>query len=174
MNRWLRFLITLIVEPFKKRIRYPEEHIISYRVWFTEADLSAMNASQVLMITEMARLSMVIRCGVFRKLIQYKWMPVMAASNIKFIKPIKRFQKFTVRSLMIGYDEKFWYMKHQLYNSKNELAAVILVKACYVCKAKVVPAVELLNLLNEPITSLPIPKYIQTYIEFEKQLMNDL
>jgi acyl-CoA thioesterase FadM len=174
MNRWIRFILTLITAPFQAKIRYNEELRINYRVWFTEADLSAINASQVLMITEIARLDMVIRCDIFQKLIQKKWMPILAAANIKFSKPIKRWEKFSVSSKMLGHDEKFWYMKHQLYNSKNEAAATILIKACYVCKGKVVPAIELLHLLNETVTIPEMPAYIQTYKEFEKQLMNNL
>lgn len=48
----------------------------------------------------------------FNDLLKRRWFPFANGIEITYIRPIKPFQKFMLRSKIADWDEKYWYAEH--------------------------------------------------------------
>ena len=82
---------------------------ISFRVWFCDIDnYGHMNNSNYNLYCDYGRYNLAVR------LFGYNWLTkeycVVGASNIQYIRPLKLFQKFIVRTAMVAVDGKnVWF-----------------------------------------------------------------
>ena len=82
---------------------------ISFRVWFCDIDnYGHMNNSNYNLYCDYGRYNLAVR------LFGYDWLTkeycVVGASNIQYIRPLKLFQKFIVRTAMVAVDGKnVWF-----------------------------------------------------------------
>ena len=127
MNRWLRILITIIRAKFRKKINPVEETSLNFRVWITDADLSIMNNAAMLSITELGRIDLMCRTGFLRHSRRNRLYLPLASISAQFYRPLKRFQKFQLKTQLIYWDEKWIYIKHHIVRN-GKIIAVALTK----------------------------------------------
>ena len=106
MSRWLRILFTIIRAKFHKKISLVEETSLNFLVWITDVDLSIMNNAAMLAITELGRIDLMCRTGFLKHSRRNKLYLPLASIHAQFTKPLKRFQKFQLKTQLIYWDEK--------------------------------------------------------------------
>lgn len=171
MTFWLRLLFTIIKAQFQKKLSWNEEVIQEFSVWITEADLSNLNDSRYLNFQELSKVRQMIGLGVFNKIVKMQWQPLASFHIIKYELPIKRFQKFKLRSNIVYFDEKFIYQQYR-FERKNLLMASIIVKACFYRKGGVVRVNDFFKLMGMDAPTLTgIPDVIAKMNRIEKALI---
>ena len=70
MSRWLRILSILIGARFRKKIKPDEEITLNFRVRIADVDLSIMNNTAIMAITELGRWDYAVRTG----FLKYAWI----------------------------------------------------------------------------------------------------
>jgi acyl-CoA thioesterase FadM len=128
MTRWVRTLITVISPQFRERINPDEETPLNFRVWITDVDLSIMNNAVMLTITEMGRVDLIIRTGFLKHAWKNRLYFPLASISAQFRSPLKRFQKFQLKTQLIYWDEKWIYISHRVVR-QGKTMAVALVKS---------------------------------------------
>ena len=128
MSRWLRILIIIIRARFRKKINPDEEITLNFRVWPTDVDLSIMNNTAMLAITELGRWDYMVRTGFLKYARTNKLYLPLASISAQFRRPLKRFQKFQLTTRIIYWDEKWIYISHRIVR-KEKTIAVALAKA---------------------------------------------
>jgi acyl-CoA thioesterase FadM len=85
-------------------------------------------------------------------------MPIMNACTVTYIREVKPFQKFDIKTKMIGWDEKYYYIE-QRFESENTLHAVAYVRGVFIHKGRRIEIDELLKVanFNESTPELPEP-----------------
>jgi len=164
LNRWIRFLILFIMSQFRKRINWDEESSLNFRVWITDADLSLMNNSVMIMMTELGRIDLILRTGFLKYAKRNGLYLPLASISVQFIRPLKRFQNFQLITQLIYWDNKWIYFSHRI-TSKGKTIAVALAKTTVKKGKERIPFETIINELNWEMKKQKCPEMIY---EFEK------
>lgn len=80
----------------------------------TDLDINRhMNNGVYFSIMDVARFDMLVRNGVWRVFRDKGWYPVVASETITFRKSLSLWQRFTIESKLVGYDDKAVYMEQR-------------------------------------------------------------
>jgi len=129
MNRLLRLLWLMWRSPRRSKVSAFGPCLTPFRVWFTDLDpLMHMNNGIYLCIMDLARLDLMIRSGLWRILNAEQWYPVVAAETIQFRRSLNLFQRFSISTRVLGWDEKAIVIE-QRFMRGEEVVAHALVRA---------------------------------------------
>ena len=154
MWRWWRLLIIYISAIFRKKIRLNDISNLSFRVWPQETDKKYMNNASYWTITEMGQMDFLFRTGLYKICRQNHWFPLVGSQKMVYKKPLKRFEKFNLRSKINYCDDKWFYIE-QTFLKNEQLIAKSLVKVIYRSKGGNVPVSQILKSLG---TELNLPR----------------
>ena len=164
MSRWLRILFILIGARFRKKIRPDEEFSLNFRVRIADVDLSIMSNTAILAITELGRWDYAVRTGFLKYARTNRLYLPLASISAQFRRPLKRFQKFQLRTQLIYWDEKWIYMSHRIVRKKKTIA-VALAKVALKKGKERIPFERVISDLNREMKPKRRPEMID---EFEK------
>lgn len=99
---------------FRSRLSTYDVAVTPFRVLPTDLDiLKHMNNGVYLSILDLGRLDLLSRSGMWAKLTKKGWYPVVVAETISFRKSLTLWQKFTVESRVLGFDDKAVYLEQR-------------------------------------------------------------
>jgi acyl-CoA thioesterase FadM len=170
MNRWLRILITIITAQFRKKTNPDEEISLNFRVWITDVDFSIMNNTAMLAITELGRWDLTVRTGFLKYSRKNRLYLPLASIAAQFVRPLKRFQKFQLKTQLIYWDEKWIYISHRVVR-EGKTIAVALAK-CTVKKGReLIPFENIIHELNWQMKPKNRPEMIDRFERGESLLL---
>lgn len=159
-----RFLFAI----FKSRFRLPlgvlDECVIAMRVWPNDLDLNMhMNSGRYISMMDIGRVEIMARSRILGRVLQRGWRPLVGATFIRYRKSLLPFERFTVRSHIVCWDEKWLYFEHIL-ERRGEVAAQAYVRALLRGPKGNVRMTELLELAGKAGTeSPPMPEAIAAW-----------
>ncbi|MEC8066963.1 MAG: thioesterase family protein [Pseudomonadota bacterium] len=99
----------------------------NFRVWPLDMDINIhMNNARYLSIMDLGRIYHMGKAGLLRQVFKHKWMPVVAKIDIRYIRAIGPFEKFTLKTEMTGHDDKYFHMKQTFMVNNREVAVANL------------------------------------------------
>lgn len=151
MNLYLRFLITILKALYSRKQAILTESRLSFRVmpWDCDINLHLTN-SRYLSFMDLGRIYLLGNIDMLRKMYQKRWLPVVVGINLSFIKPIAPFQKFTVITQIIGWDEKYLYVS-QRFEIAGKIYCSALVKALLMQGKDIISSKDLVNFSGETL-----------------------
>ena len=170
MGRWLRILCILIGARFRKKIGPDEEISLNFRVRIADVDLSIMNNTAMLAITEFGRWDYAVRTGFLKYAWKNKLYLPLASISAQFRKPLKRFQKFQLRTQLIYWDEKWIYVSHRIVR-KQKTIAVALAKVTFKKGRERIPFEKVISDFNWEMKPKSRPEMIDDFEKGETLLM---
>ena len=94
-----------VLEPSVRRMRVlPQDLDIMMHV----------NNGSYLQIMDVARFQFVAEGGALRLSRQNSWMPVVAASTLRYRRPLKLWNRFEVTSRNLAWDDRYFYMEQKI------------------------------------------------------------
>jgi acyl-CoA thioesterase FadM len=135
-----------------------------------------MNNGRYLTIMDLGRFDLVLRSGILKYMMKQKSIPVLAAAQVRWRLPLQPFQKYTLETRVICWDEKWVFMEQRFIirggRKDGAVAAIGLVKGSFYNneKRQTVPTAELLALLNMPHISPPMPDHVHAWQQAEESL----
>ncbi|CAM6002061.1 unnamed protein product [Sphagnum balticum] len=81
-------------------------------------------------IMDLARVEHVIRVGIMKQMLRHGWFILVGGQCIRYRKTLKRWQRYEVRSRILGWDNKWFYVT-QWFERKGEIYAVGTVRALF-------------------------------------------
>ena len=84
------------------------------RVWPHEADWTNVHQAIYPLYMEVGRWDVAIRSGLGRWMLKQRCAGIVGAQMIRYYRPLKRFQRFELRTRVLGWDSKWFYMEHRL------------------------------------------------------------
>jgi acyl-CoA thioesterase FadM len=101
----------------------------TFRVWPNDLDvLRHMNNGRYFSIMDLARVDLMARSGLWPKLKQAGLYPVVVHESMSFRRSLKLFDRFIVRTTVVGWDDKHILMEQAFWRGDTEVAFA-LVKA---------------------------------------------
>ena len=147
MVRWCRLLAIFIAAFFKPKMLATDSATLAFRVWPQEADKKYMNNASFWTITEMGQMDFLFRTGLYRYCRRYQWSPLVGSQKIVYRRPLKRFERFQLKSSIIFYDQKWVYFE-QTFLKDDRLVAKSLVKVLFRGKEGNIPVEKISTVLG--------------------------
>lgn len=177
MSFLLRLLRVILTAWFGKRRSMHEPSRIFVRVWPNDLDLNIhMNNGRFLTLMDLGRMDVMLRIGAMRLWFGKGWQPLVATSMCRHFKPLTCFQRFELRTTVLGWDEKWIYFEQRFLRGET-LHALAVVKAVMAGKEGPVPTQKLfteLELEADFPRSPALPAWVHAWLGAERDAINHL
>lgn len=140
MNLYFRFALLFLWRiGHCKRIDFLDTSKINYRVLPLDCDINLhLTNSRYPAFMDLARTYMIAEIGLMKQFLKNKWLPIVNAAEFTYIRDIKPFEKFTIETKIVGWDEKYFYIEHRIVTARG-LHCIAHVRGVFVCRGKQVP-----------------------------------
>ena len=136
---------------------------LSFRVWPNDLDTNLhMNNGRYLTLMDLGRLDLIIRTGLHRVLRARKWYPVVGAAHVVYRRSLDPFERFTMETRLLGWDEDWIYLRQDMIKGDGRLAARAIFKTVFLHRGKRIPSADLAEAFGLPAQSPPLPDAITT------------
>jgi len=138
-----------------------DESVVAFRVWLTDIDLNGhMNNGRYLTLMDLGRIDLMIRTGLAKVSLRRKWRPVVGSATIGFRRPLLPFQTYQLKTRILGWDAKWFYVE-QRFERRGNLVAVGMVRGLLRGRAGNIPPADVLRTVGLSIPSPEISRAIQ-------------
>ena len=136
------------------------------RVLPTDLDIYRhMNNGRYLSIADIGRFELLRRSGIFARLSENQWYPVVQCSTITHRRSLMPWQKFVLESRLIGADERAVYLEHR-FMVKDEMYARLVLKGRFLKRSGgTVTVTEMARALDVDISQLSVPEWIHRWAD---------
>ncbi len=135
MHMILRFFFLYLCRKRRPKAKFSETTEFSMRVLPIDLDfLWHVNNGVYFSYLDFGRMDMIFRNGVFDLSVKMGWYSVVAGETIKFGRSLKLWQKFTMQTQILGYDERNFFVAQKIL-SGDKLMASALIKVRFLKKA---------------------------------------
>lgn len=171
MKLYFRLIWLILTQSRRSRCSLMGPVDTDFRVLPNDLDaLLHVNNGVYLTLMDLGRTDLLLRSNAFSRLRKKGWYPVLAAETIRFKRSLKLWQRFTIRTQVVGWDERSIYLEQQ-FISKGRLVAKAVVDARFLArKGGVVTPAELLAFLELDETSPDLEPWITTWVASNRQL----
>jgi len=135
---------------------------LDFRCLPTDLDIFMhMTNSRYASFGDLSRVSFMIRTGAYDRLRRAGYFPVLGSSTFRFRRAILLWEKFTVSTSVLTWDDKWLYLLHK-FETKNDMPAIAVVKAAFISKQGRAPIEHVLTLMGYtgPKLDSPIAKAV--------------
>ncbi|MDJ0321208.1 acyl-CoA thioesterase [Pseudarthrobacter sp. PS3-L1] len=165
MHLLLRTLILLVTSRRRPPLTAWDTSSLTLRVLPTDIDIALhVNNGMYLALMDLGRFDLLIRSGMWTRMRQRSWGPVVAAETIAFRKSLKLWQKYSIETKIIGLDEKAIYSEQRMVVD-GEIYARAFIATRLVHKGKPVSQDAIIAELGTPPAELELPEWIHAWRE---------
>jgi acyl-CoA thioesterase FadM len=165
----VRFLLTMFKARFRSRIGPLDESVVRFTVLPHDCDLNVhLNAGRFVSFMDVGRIELIARMRFLGTLLRRGWRPVMGGAVVRFRRSVLPFQRFDVRSRVLGWDEKWIYVEH-IVEQEGTFCAIGHMRTVIRSKSGTVPPAEVLALLKFDIASPPLPEFVLRWRDAEDE-----
>ncbi len=125
------------------------------RVWPNDLDLFGhMNNGRYLTLMDLGRLQIVMKSGLLRVMRKHNWYAVVAAVEMRFRRPLRLWQRYTLITEIVDWDET-WFLFEQRFESAGKVYARALVQAQFRHQRERVAVVTVLESVGQQAERAP-------------------
>ena len=161
----VRFIITIFKARFRSRIQPLDESVVRFRALPHDCDLNFhLNAGRFVCFMDVARIELLARMRVLRPVIKRGWRPVVGGNVVRYRRSIQPFERFAVRSRVLGWDDKWFYIEHIVERHDGSLAAIGIMRTLLRTEGRNVEPRELMELMElGALQSPPLPEFVEQW-----------
>ncbi|MEP2781840.1 MAG: acyl-CoA thioesterase [Pseudoruegeria sp.] len=142
-------------------------NVTHHRCWPQDIDVfMELNNGRTLTLYDLGRVPMAVRIGFDRVLKKNNWGLTIAGSSVRYRRRVRMFQKFTMKSRLIGWDDKFMYLGQTMW-SNGTCTSQALLRAALTNKSGIVKPSEFAGELGLPIESPALPDWVANWVSAE-------
>lgn len=162
---FLRVAVVILKASFQKPVfDITAEQVISGRVTFNDIDMCHMNNARYLRECDFARYSLYTRNGVFKAVRALRGNMVVGASTIRYRRALCIGEGYELRSRIVTWDEKAFYLEQRFVSTKDELVCAVMY-----CKQSVIrstPDQIMQHLCKRKVECPEFPEDLQHWVSF--------
>jgi YbgC/YbaW family acyl-CoA thioester hydrolase len=123
MHMLLRTLLIFLRKNAGEKVGFLDETEYTMRVLPSDLDLLMhVNNGMYFSFMDFGRWDMIFRNGAFDKAKKNNWYTVVAGETIRFKKSLKLWDKFTMKTKMVGHDDKYFFIEQKFIKNGEEMA----------------------------------------------------
>lgn len=165
MHLLLRTLLMLFTSTRRPPLSVWDASSLQLRVLPTDIDIAMhVNNGMYFSLMDLGRFDLMVRSGVWKKMRQQGWGPVVAGETVAFRKSLQLWQKYIIESRIIGLDAKAIYFEQRMVVD-GEIYARAYIATRLVRKGKPVSQEEIIREFGAPPADLELPEWIHEWRE---------
>lgn len=169
MSYRLRLILKIISWILGPKLDITKEWRADYRVWPTEAEMSVVENARYGYLLVLERFRFVFCTVMWKICMKRGWTAVMGAQIYKVKRPLHRWQKFTIITKPLSWDDKWFYFEQRI-ESSGKLVCSAVVSCIFIAKDRKIPTSEILNLIGVHASSPVLSDAVVKFIEASKSL----
>ncbi len=178
MNLYFRVIFLLMRQLFlkTKQISIFDSCTTTFFVNPLDLDINFhMNNGRYLSLMDLGRTDLMIKAGIFWKLLIHGYYPLVASESIRFKKSLMPFQVFKMMTKIESLDGKYFFITQKFFRD-NELYAEGCIKGLFKKRGRIgsIPTNELFSFLGLPIQEFPVSEIANRLNMMEELLANKL
>lgn len=131
MYPFIRYTATIIKAAIKAKrgqtLSFRDTGEIEFYCRLTDIDnFLEMNNGRVLTLYDMGRTDFAVRSGLGMQLLKQRWGLVVAGSTVQYRKRIRAFQKVTMKTQIVGVDERWIYIEQSMWVKGKPCSSALL------------------------------------------------
>lgn len=140
-------------------------HVSTHRCWPWDLDpWIELNNGRTLTLYDLGRLPMALRTGMIRLMRDNGWNITVAGNSTRYRRRIRGFQRFTMVTRMLGWDQRFFYVDQSLW-SRGECCNQMLLRGAITSAEGIVPPGRLMAAGGHAPDSPALPDWVRAWIE---------
>ncbi len=153
---------------FRSQIAALDSSTVRFTVMPWDCDLNVhLNAGRYVSFMDIARIELMGRMRVFSQIIKRGWRPIMGGCVMRYRRSLLPFERFDVRTRILGWDEKWYYIEH-LVERHGALCAIGTMRLLIRGKEGNIPPADVNALTKEGnIPSPQLPEFVLRWRELE-------
>ncbi|MEM1235560.1 MAG: acyl-CoA thioesterase [Pseudomonadota bacterium] len=170
MYPWLRLSKTMFDGRKLPPMSLLDTHVSQHRVSLFDCDIfMEMNNGRILTMFEMGRFQMAQRVGLWQMLKDKEWGFAVAGSSVRYRKRLVPWERYEMRTQMLGWDERFSYFQQGMFKMSGECANHALFRTAVVHKHRGVPTTEVAEAMGADHDTGALPAWVKAWTEAEAQ-----
>lgn len=166
-------LIRFAKEMIKFRNAAPLEpgqaHVSTHICWPWDLDpWIELNNGRTLTLFDLGRIPMARRTGLVGILRRNRWGITVAGNSTRYRRRIRMFDRFTMVSFVVGWDQRFVYMEQSMWK-RGECCNHMLLRSAITSDQGIVPPARLMEALGRPPDSPSLPAWVDAWIAADAQ-----
>jgi acyl-CoA thioesterase FadM len=163
MYPFLRFAAVTLSERRKPRLGLFDTHRLPLRCLPNDLDgFMEMNNGRILTLFDLGRFAMAIRVGLWEVLQREGWGLVVAGSTVRYRARITGLQRFEIRTRLIGWDQRFFYMEQGMWRGETCCNHALL-RTGVTEKGRLAPTEAVARAMAHPDPSPDLPGWVQAW-----------
>lgn len=168
MNLIFRLMKVVMMALMRPRLPLLGDSVVRFLVWPHDLDLNLhMNNGRYLTIMDLGRTDPFFRTGMAKAAWRGRWQPMLAATTIRYRRPLAPFKRYELHSRMLAWDEK-WFFMEQRFEVGGDLFAYALIKGVLVGRQDKVPPAQLARAVGHDGMSPEMPPQLSAWLGWEK------
>lgn len=164
----IRLLRVMLQARKAPKISLTDTSTIEFRCHPWDLDMfNEMNNGRVLTLYDLGRFDLGIRGNLLKVLGQKKWALVVAGSSVRYRKRIHMFNKITMHSQCVGFDDKWFYIEQSMWVGGKPCSSV-LIRGGVSSKNGLVNPAEVIELMGEDPNTCELSEWVKEWIESEQ------
>lgn len=166
VNLYLRLLLLRLRAPRSPRLGAWDVARTSFRVVPTDLDLLGhVNNGRYLTLMDVARIDLLTRAGVWDRMRERGWYPVVAGQTITYRRSLRLGQRFDIYSRAVGIDDRWVYVE-QTFCVGEDVYARAVVRSRFLKRSDgSVERAELEELCGPAPEGLELPGWVQDWTD---------
>jgi len=166
MNLLLRLLWLLLRSHSRGDLDPLVEHgELSMLVWPNDLDvLGHVNNGRFLSLMDLGRLDFLMRAGLWVPARRRKWFPLVGAVQIEYRRPLKTFQRYTLLTRLLSWDERWFYLEQCFQRGESRIVTAT-VKAMIYGPSGAVSTRDVLAVIGIDAPPPPLPTEIAALVQ---------
>lgn len=162
-----RFAKEMLVHGRGRRLGLSEVHVSRHICWPWDVDpWMELNNGRTLTLYDLGRIPMARRSGMIGLLRQNGWGMAVAGASVRYRRRVRAFQRFTMQSAILGWDERFFYFQQTMWH-KGEATSSLLCRLAMTDDKGILAPMNVAADLGWPETAPDLPEYVSEWIEAE-------
>jgi acyl-CoA thioesterase FadM len=172
VNLFVRLFKVLLLGLLRPaRIDALGESILHFRVWPNDLDTNLhMNNGRYMTLLDLGRFDLLMRVGIFKIGLRKRWNPVLGAATVRFRRSLKLWDRFTLKTRLIGWDTTWIYLE-QTIEADSKLVTLAYLRGVFTGPQGKVPIPELIAAMGMQNRESPqLPAGVKQWLDAEESL----
>ena len=126
-----------------------------------------LNNGRTLTLYDLGRTTAAQRAGLIDVLRRNRWGLTMAGASVRYRRRIRTFETIEMRSRLVWWDDKFFYVEQSMWKKNGECANHIVYRSAVTGKGGIVSPEAVIAELEPEAEKPPVPAWIGAWIDAE-------
>lgn len=162
----MRMIKELVKYRNAARLPLTGTHVSEHRCWPSDIDLwMELNNGRTLTLFDLGRIPLARRNGLINTLRENRWGMTMAGASVRYRRRIRTFEKITMYSRAVYWDERFVYLEQSMWKQDGDCANQALYRAAITGRDGIVSPQTVMAAMSQSEPRPDAPEWVKNWID---------